>query len=751
MITDDLIAYIQAQLRKKISKDIIISRLLGVGWHSDDVDEAFRKLTPPQVPIVTQNIMQPEVKQEEKKPDLYRELPTLNTGEIETAKPLTPLPVSPQSESAVKPIFATSFSEANPKIPVTSYYIPNNSSFKESPKKEIHTEAPLNFGVMNPKVVHVSPQKTETLLPQLPTTPVVTPAVFPTVVSSSLQIIQAPEFKLEAQKQEFIPTLKPKITLQVPAPETITPKSVIEPPIKIKLPSGFVTTTSQVVKAFNAVPENAILYSYPKILLSSEKQDEIIHKEVSKNTKKKLLKWLLIILIVSFIGGIIFAFATKYIQLPRFNTSFIKKDPKALLVNAPIILGKLKSYKVETNATISFPSIANITLGLLNGQATQSKDKDFVTLSAKGLIDNTNQPVPTFDYLATLKSSLFKNDIISTIKYSNTMAYITIPSLIEFLGPNAPGESNVILAKGQQFSPVVDLLPAIIKDKLKKINVDTVITTILPSYVTTETNAIFAEFATRASVTEKDFESIKGMPTYHYVLSADREATKKFLNQFVTFFVVGLSDGEKSTLSESLGAATLDTFEVWVGKDDSTIHQYKFTLTIPLSKVIGLEDKGIAGNVVSLEWKTTYYDFDLPNIISMPTSSISMANFIKSITDMKIKDLVSTFKPLASTFRNATGTYGKRSNPTGSCTNPNPSSLFSPVGHAKGANTAVGNIARSMKDILDLTNGALSCYSTSNDWALSAPLASDPTTAYCVDSTGTIKILTTQLKGTVCK
>jgi hypothetical protein len=41
MITSDLIAYIRHQTEKKISKDIIISKLLGVGWYKEDINEAF--------------------------------------------------------------------------------------------------------------------------------------------------------------------------------------------------------------------------------------------------------------------------------------------------------------------------------------------------------------------------------------------------------------------------------------------------------------------------------------------------------------------------------------------------------------------------------------------------------------------------------------------------------------------------------------------------------------------------------------
>lgn len=79
MITEDLIAYIQAQLRKNISVSIITSRLIDAGWHSADVAEAFRKIAPPVVapapiPVATTSVPVNITPVEKKDgPDLYRE------------------------------------------------------------------------------------------------------------------------------------------------------------------------------------------------------------------------------------------------------------------------------------------------------------------------------------------------------------------------------------------------------------------------------------------------------------------------------------------------------------------------------------------------------------------------------------------------------------------------------------------------------------------------------------------------------
>jgi hypothetical protein len=388
---------------------------------------------------------------------------------------------------------------------------------------------------------------------------------------------------------------------------------------------------------------------------------------------------------------------------------------------------------------------------LISGEAVSSQDTDSLSLTAQGLVNNESGSNPIFDYKAKFHSSLFKNDITTELKYNNLISLITTPDLSELLGPNSPKISDVIVPKGE-FSSFIALLPESLIQKAKKVDIDKLISIGVPSYVNKENSSIFKDFVNKANLVEKPEETIRGTLSYHYEISADRATTKKFLNQFVNIFLMNLSDEEKSIIDERLGATTIDSFEVWIGKDDSKIHQYSFILKTPLSRLIGLEDKGIAGNTVSLSWKTTYYDFDIHNEISTPTEVMTTADFMKYINDMKIKDKISSFKQLASDLRNAIGKYGKSSNPTGSCTNPSPSSLFSPIGHTKGAGNAVGNIASLIKDVLNTTGGALSCYSTPTAWAISAPLASNPTASFCADSTGTQMVLTdTSLSGVVCK
>jgi hypothetical protein len=261
----------------------------------------------------------------------------------------------------------------------------------------------------------------------------------------------------------------------------------------------------------------------------------------------------------------------------------------------------------------------------------------------------------------------------------------------------------------------------------------------------------FRDFINKTNITTVGTEDIKGISTYHYEVVADRSITKEFLNKLINIFAINMSESEKLKLSDIAGSTNFQSIDIWVGKNDNNIHQYKFTLSVPLSKVLGLNDKGIGGNEVKLDWQTTYYDFDIDNKVVTPSEAFPVSSLVNNLNDAKIISIISDFKPLAMNLKNAEGSYGKRTNPNGSCTNPNPSTLFSPVGHAKSATAAVGDIALVMSRLLDATNGAGFCYSTPTAWALSVPVQSTPNSFYCTDSTGKVSNLNNPITGPVCK
>ncbi len=714
MITEDLIAYIQAQLRKNISKDIVISRLLSAGWYNDDIQEAFRKIAPPPVQVATP------------KPPIT---PNVSKVTFIPTPITTPLKNVPVEKNESMDLYREEIVQAEPQPALNKVWVP----IKIEPKV---------LPVIKEDIPAIKQEKLEPIITPIENSTPIKPVFsnsFSEANSKPLENKISPlTSSPSVQNEELMPRLIPKTPVFINKKE----ESPVVPPPSL---STFKLTSNNNSPILSDLPNSAMRHSYQKVLSSANQ----VNTELSKKKRHTVLKTLILLFILSAIGGVVFAVKENYIKLPSFNFSFIKKDPKTLLITTPILLDELKGYKIETSATITAPSFADITSGLVSGEAVTSTDTDFLSFSAKGIVNHEVGASPIFDYKAIFNSSLFKNPLATNLKYNDLVSLVTTPDLSELLGVNAPKPSTVLVPKGD-FSVLLALIPDTIQSKVNKIDIEKLISVGLPSYINNETSSLFKDFLNDTTVIEKGEDDIRGTLSYHYEIIADRETSKKLLMGFIDIFTTNLSIDEKNILEERLGAVSLKSLEVWIGKEDNKIHQYKFALKTPLSRLIGLEDRGIAGNEVSLDWQTTYYDLDIPNNIIFPQDGISINNFIKDINDMKIKDKLSLFKPVADGFRNAVGNYGKRDNQAGSCSNPNPNSLFSPIGHPKGASNAVGGMASLMNEMLIATGGNIYCYSTPKAWAISAPLMSDPSTSFCVDSNGVNNIINTGLSGVTC-
>jgi len=159
--------------------------------------------------------------------------------------------------------------------------------------------------------------------------------------------------------------------------------------------------------------------------------------------------------------------------------------------------------------------------------------------------------------------------------------------------------------------------------------------------------------------------------------------------------------------------------------------------------------------------KTTFYDFNIVNDITIPEEYISVDSFIKNINEKKMKKDVSSFKQLATNLAGVEKAFGNKANTSGNCMNPVSGSLFSPIGHTNISSSAVSAISGLLNNILGTTKGAGFCYSTVKDWSFTVPIADNydidsmPTAEYkyyfCTDSTGTKKELIIPPTGVVCE
>ena len=710
MTTGELIDYIKSQLNKNIPKYLIISRLIEVGWRMEDIEEGFSNIEPkvalpvaepikPVEPQVFEPVIQPV---ELEKPTVEPVVEPLK--QEEPKKIWTPIVVEPKTVDVSKP---SAIELYNLEIEQAEKPVVEVASMEEAPKTITH-----KFEVSNIEI----PKE------------------------------EAPvEALVEMPAEELIPTINKEVK---PSSEYLDlqrdSQAILDPYID----------NAPVVKAnmSDVVPRTAMISSYSQDILSANTTEESPKPVIQK---KSIIKILIVILICSFVGGMVFAFVSGSIKLPGFKKSFsiVKKDPRSIILNTPNNISKLKSYKIESEVTVSSPSFSSITTGLASGEAVTSKDKESIAIIVKGMANHVNNKL-VFDNLVTLKSSILENDIVSDWKYDGSTFYVSVPDLNLVIGKDAPAPALVQLTPDQLGTMVPQFSPEI-ADMIKKVDIYNVMSEGVPLYVRTEATSIVKEFINSTEYTGKGKEDIHGVSTYHYELTADRPSTKKLVGSLVDLLTMKLPADQRQNLDEAIGASSITAFEVWIGENDDNLYQIKFTLNMPLSRVLGLNDSGIGDNEVKLEWRTTYFDIDVENKIDMPSDAIDMKTFINNKKDTKIKSMASAFLAQATVFKNAVGSYGSRSNPTGSCTNPNPSSLFSPKGHKKSADTAIASISASMNSLLSDTNGLGSCYSTSTAWAIALPLFSNPDPAnpsyYCTDSSGNTTTLTNAITGPICK
>jgi hypothetical protein len=653
MITDDLIAYIQAQLQKNIPKDLIINKLLEIGWKPSDIDEGFMTISsvPSDSPI-------PKV---EKKMDPYRELTDEEEEELLKHK-------KDVIKEEVKPI-------------------DNNLS-----------------GVWTP--VKIKP-----------------------IIDSSYKgpLMTASSFR---EHKVDIPKIEENKTLnEVKAPV------VSVAPIRSSVFENFSKTSS-------SIPNNWAIKNSP----TSINIDEL----AENSHKNKSALWMTIFIIFILIAlGVAFAFMKGYINISNINIPFIKKDPKILLLNNSFQLSSLKSYKTETNINISSSTFANITNGLVTGQEVTSIDKDSISIRSLSSVNQNDDNTNSEDSI-TITSSILEDAISTNIKNNGSNLYIRIPDLNQIMGKDSPEQKVLMLQQGE-FNQIAPFLPDMLSQKAQQIDMYKILSDGISSYITNSKTLAYEDFINNTSIIEKDPEIIHGMETYHYDVNTDKPMTKKLIKEISsTFFVSTMSEADRNQLEEILGSVNISSFEIWIGKNDNTIYQYKISLSVPLSKILGLEDSGIGNSEVKLDWTTTYYDFNVVNEINIPQDFVNVSDFVKSYNDIKLKNKVNSLISLANALKNSEGSFGKTVNKSGSCIKPDNGSLFSPLGHTKGATLVVGDIANTMNTILLKTNNIGSCFSTLKDWAVSVPLENELGLYYCIDSTGYSTKIDTELKGVVC-
>jgi hypothetical protein len=734
MTTSELISYIKKQMNNGLSKELIESKLIGAGWRKEDVVEGFQSIEQKskkdeyREPVI--EIKQPR---QEKKVDnivdsvIEKSDYSKEEDGNEEAKKVPVLEIKPESNSE------TEIEEYKVEIPereAPKVWVPRMAPIikeevkKEEVKNEVieekkEVEMGTKIAINKIEIKKEEPKKIE-------------------------DINKKPELE-KAQNimmgDEFIPTLVPKPKMD---------------PLSQPKTDQLIEKLEQKDFGIKDLSKIAMLSSYSKDLMSVNKAE--VKKKVVRNNIKIIKLLIVIIPIVIVLGSLSWALASGKLNLSKINIPFIKKDPKVLILNYSSVLLSLGSYKTETNIEITSPSFASISSGLISGEAASLPDKDNISINVLGSV-NKKEAELLADSFITVKGSILPSYITSDIKNDGKDLYISIPDLSKVVKQKTP-EVSIVKINEEQFS----LVPAIFSEKieasLKKINLYKLLSGGVSSHINIDILNSFDELISSVEVIEKGGENIKGIDTYHYSINVDRQLSKKLLTKVSENFTLNLSDFDKNNLTEILGATTINSLEVWIGKGDNNIYQYNVILDIPLSKIVGFEDKSIGNNPVVINWKTTYYDFNTPNSIFIPDTFIQAVDFIKTTKQLKLKNDVSSLGILSTVLFNIEKGYGVKSNGNGSCMNPTSGSLFSPTGHNKNSTIAISSISTLLNNIFKTTNGSGYCYSNPKAWSFTVPIADsyefpegvvpEYKNFFCVDSIGFEGEITSSPKGTMC-
>jgi hypothetical protein len=741
MITSELVIYIKKQISKNLPKELITSRLVQNGWLIDDINEAFLKAEEDLPKKEIQNeilliqkdlnteeklkIVEPELRQsidsykkEEKRVDPYREIPeTLDISQnniLETVKSPIVDNVLEKKEDLLNPIKEGTESSSNLNLTAASF----------SPVKKTFADFKNNVSSFNP----IIPIK-QNDIPVIQNTNEVRPN------EPKTQEIKSEQPKIQEIKPEI-----PKEEITKPGTEESVPTWVLP---KVNATSSPDSTDVQSGGLF----KSAILSSYRNDVdsINNIKNNSLENIDNPKN--KKSLKGLLVVLIILILGGgVAFAFIEGYISLPF---SFIKKDPKLVIADFTNDLKNLDSYKTDSEINLSSPLLADISSGLYNGEAINSKERDNVSIVFDGVTKNKDIILPISKYNIIFSSSLLKEKIKFNVIYNGYNIFAKIPDLSTLLGSGFSVEENTVSIPKEKLSVLNTELPSKIKESFINFDIFGILSKFISNGEEDRISVPLKTLITNSSVVDKGQEFIKGNNSYHYEIVVDRDNTKSFVLALINNFGESINPEQKEILKNNAGFLYIDSFEIWVSKKNNILSQYKVVLSVPLSKILQLDDKGVGDNKITLEFRSSFYDFNNKEEISTPKIFIQVDDYLKLLKDTKISSIFDSFVLNSQKLKNDEGFFGKVSN-KGSCVSPSLSSLFSPLGHNINSSSTVGAIAENMNKLLAITNNSGVCNSTLSDWVLAVPLNRN-NLILCIDSSGNRKTLENYPEGNVCE
>lgn len=573
-------------------------------------------------------------------------------------------------------------------------------------------------------------------------------------IETEIKPIEKPTAFQIPQRDEFMPSLMPKAQF-IPTSRPIVKKVETQPstpPFKNTIYQSFKPQSKPESTAQILNPEN---YSpNPKMAVTSSYKNDYQIAQATYSGGYNWVKWLtLSLVIIGLFGGLIFAYTKGFIKLP-FNVSVIKPEPRQVLALVPNAQMKATSWKFEGDINLKFPSVYSMIGMMMSGDDAKSVDMDNISIKNKGDFSRGVNSMPVINLNLNTNTSLATNNIESEIHTKDGNIYMLLPDFSSIM-PKFPLKSGWISMNASDADSIIDMLPESVNKFQLRMQKEFVLNSNKDS-VWQSVMKILEDTLSKAQITDRGDEIINNTNTTHYDIVIDSLVVKESILSVIKTTPDLFSDQDIEQLSEVLNTLTIQSIELWIGKKDNLIYKYSFEASLPLSKLLSVNEKNFSESMATVNITELYYDYGSDVVANVPDQAVPVLQSLKDAQNEAIDSktriaLQVDFANAARNLKKIEGSYGLKSNTKGDCVNPVSGSLFSPLGHKSKTINTIGLVSEQILLILDNTDNVGSCYSTTSAWAVAVPLKSKPDTLFCVDSTGKVADLKIPITGPVCK
>jgi len=426
-----------------------------------------------------------------------------------------------------------------------------------------------------------------------------TPAEVDDAVSAIEQAVNA---VVQPQAQpEPMPKLEPKLEPE-PMPSATTfsqpnidqiQQSQFQPQTQ---PKPEIQTQTQTQIQPEPQPEISVQKPNPQPLASS-------YMDVDTRVKTKSNVFgIFIILIVSIIVlGAGYFVAAQYLNIPFSAQLALKEDPNK-------VIGEMVKNMADNKIR---HSVSQVEISALNNDTRASQFKFLVNADTKVDLTNTNNVKATGNFSANLTTSnsvppIEYNANLSTI-FENNIAYINLNSFSPISLFSQPGLPDISKNIGKWLTIDKNSVEVLSKQTDQAVALD--VSSLEASDLTQKIQNLIGDQEFFTVDKQLADETISGQQTYHYSLLMSNAKLKNF----VTILIGSTLPNEVQTYIngavDKFGNISMD---VWIGKKDKMLYQFKINKSIDLSQLTLLPA------TLELKIQNVNSDFNKPFTIQLP-------------------------------------------------------------------------------------------------------------------------------------